>query len=928
MGRKKVVGGAGIRAGRDVTIGDVTGQLAIGKFINQFKIGKITGKDLIELIDYLDNKRQESINQEILGSYAPSDIPYYPPRLREFVTGNRAEEMTQALAYLQYHRILLISGIGGVGKTTLASALVEMRPANVPLPFWLDFGKKMDATLGDVLEKLAGYVRTPEIARFKDEKRDAGQDDINRLTAELQKREPVWLVFDNFETILDGRKFHDPGMDLLFLSLRGSTHQAKIIITSRTVPISGNGESLIDAVDEEKRELKGLKIDSAIEYLIKNGLDGVEREKLKELAQGVDGHPLALKLLIEFVKEFDIQDTLKDLELFKEQKVSAIKIARKLFDKLAGNEKELLERISVFRQPESIGAIKKMFKENISLSAIKNLINKSLLETDHKGKYWLHPLVREFAYDDLENKREVHTLACEYYLSLPLPETPTKKEDVQSLIEAHYHACNAKEYDKAASIIFDNKLNIDLYLSGNDRTLIDLYNGLLPKDHFKDTRLLCNIKTHCSVLGNLGKSYLSLGDLRKAMQYYEEALKISQEIKDKMNECQWLGNLGTPYRTMGHVEKAIEYYEKALAIAREIGDRQAEGTWLGNLSIAYNILGKIEKNIECSENALSIAREIGDQSNESNELTNLSIAYRDLSQVEKAIEYSEESLVIARVIRDRKGESVNLLNLGNCYYSLKQLEKALDYYKKSLAIDMEIGYMNATSISLSNIGIVYSKLDQVEKAIEYFNKALTIEKKIGAKHNEGKSLFDIGNAYKQLGQAEEAINYYKKALAVAIEIRDKQRECTNSENIGIAYKQLGQAEEAINYYKKALAVAIEIRDKQRECTNSENIGIAYKDLGQIEKAIEYYEKALEIAREIGAKYDEERLLVNIGKAYAKLSQSEKAMGYYEKALEIMREIGYKDRKRKRFVIKILDFILFLWKLQKEINKKLLNVLKK
>ena len=65
----------------------------------------------------------------------------------------------------------------------------------------------------------------------------------------------------------------------------------------------------------------------------------------------------------------------------------------------------------------------------------------SLLETDHKGNYWLH-LVHEFAYDDLENKIESHKLACEYYLRLSLPEN-VQKEDV-TLIEAHYHACVTK----------------------------------------------------------------------------------------------------------------------------------------------------------------------------------------------------------------------------------------------------------------------------------------------------------------------------------------------------------------------------------------------------------------------------------------------------------------------------------------------------
>ena len=145
--------------------------------------------------------------------------------------------------------------------------------------------------------------------------------------------------------------------------------------------------------------------------LPRNGLDKVEPEKLEELATGVDGHPLALKLLVELVKEFGAKDILEDLSIYQERKEDTIKKARRLFDKLAGDEKELLERISVYREPVSMKGLKEMFTENTPINAVKKLIDKSLLETDHNGSYWLHPLVQEFSYEDLKNKKEVHMIA-------------------------------------------------------------------------------------------------------------------------------------------------------------------------------------------------------------------------------------------------------------------------------------------------------------------------------------------------------------------------------------------------------------------------------------------------------------------------------------------------------------------------------------
>lgn len=53
---ENVKGGAGITAGCDVSIGDVTGQLAIGEYINQFMIKKPSGETLIKLMAYLEQK--------------------------------------------------------------------------------------------------------------------------------------------------------------------------------------------------------------------------------------------------------------------------------------------------------------------------------------------------------------------------------------------------------------------------------------------------------------------------------------------------------------------------------------------------------------------------------------------------------------------------------------------------------------------------------------------------------------------------------------------------------------------------------------------------------------------------------------------------------------------------------------------------------
>ena len=89
----------------------------------------------------------------------------------------------------------------------------------------------------------------------------------------------------------------------------------------------------------------------------------------------------------------------------------------------------------------------------------------------------------------------------------------------------------------------------------------------------------------------LGKNVYTYRPIR------EKALDISREIGDRENEGCWLGNIGLTYVNLGQIEKAMVYYEKALNISREIGDRENEGSWLGHLGSAYAELGQIEKAI-------------------------------------------------------------------------------------------------------------------------------------------------------------------------------------------------------------------------------------------------------------------------------------------------------------------------------------------
>ena len=62
-----------------------------------------------------------------------------------------------------------------------------------------------------------------------------------------------------------------------------------------------------------------------------------------------------------------------------------------------------------------------------------------------------------------------------------------------------------------------------------------------------------------------------------------DRLAIARKISDRRGEGKALGNLGTTLARLGEVRKATDYYEQALTIAREIGDPMIESAVMAGM---------------------------------------------------------------------------------------------------------------------------------------------------------------------------------------------------------------------------------------------------------------------------------------------------------------------------------------------------------
>ena len=71
-------------------------------------------------------------------------------------------------------------------------------------------------------------------------------------------------------------------------------------------------------------------------------------------------------------------------------------------------------------------------------------------------------------------------------------------------------------------------------------------------------------------------------------------MKIAIEIGDRAGEGRAYGSVGNDYGSLGEVQKAIEYHEKALKVATEIGDHAGEGRAYHNIGNGCCLLGQFD----------------------------------------------------------------------------------------------------------------------------------------------------------------------------------------------------------------------------------------------------------------------------------------------------------------------------------------------
>lgn len=300
-------------------------------------------------------------------------------------------------------RLMMLLGMGGIGKTDLAICLAKQIQPHFEYIIWRSVS---ESSLKKILDDCLKFISNQTIVEFP----DSISDKIRELTKLLQASRCL-LVLDNFESVIVNNNGRDSYLEEnarygdLIQRISKTNHQSCLLLTSRVKP------PRLARIKDKKQpvrtlEIEGLAFESAKQIFRESDLQGSIEEEEK-IVQIYSGHPLALKIISDYIEnnfngnmtEFLSQNT----PIYGEIQ----QILDEQFDLLSDIEKSIMywlaiNRESVSRQ-ELLQDIIPQPMPNVFQAAITHITERSLIQSNDRGCS-LQNVIMEYITQDFVGK--------------------------------------------------------------------------------------------------------------------------------------------------------------------------------------------------------------------------------------------------------------------------------------------------------------------------------------------------------------------------------------------------------------------------------------------------------------------------------------------------------------------------------------------
>jgi tetratricopeptide (TPR) repeat protein len=653
------------------------------------------------------------------------------PRLRRFY--GRERELDHIVNLLDARAsTLLVPGIAGIGKTTVAAKLVEQftHRRNILYHRCQDW-EGARAFLESVAEWLAN-IGDPTFSDYLAATPVPQASDAARMIVDGLSGAPCLMILDDYHKVTDAT-LHNV-IQGMTLNLIDADELVGLVLFSRSF------KPVVAAKDAEGRissfvlPLDGL--DPAATRKLLSGFADLSDEQWLHIHGLSRGHPLVLELINRGAHTDAYHESLEAY------------VSMEIFSKLSAEQKRVLSAIAVFREAVSLDALA---EQSLDLDVLESLVEQGLARQADASTVDVHDLIREFLLRSLDEqqRQDLHRRCVAWYAD--------NHDTPEQAIEYIHHLLECEEHQQAAVMLSTEGRKL---VSRGHMEVLTLLERL-PMDDIPslDRARLRQITGEVLALqGRLGASF--------------EVLEHALSDADAQIAAEVRSTLADVALKQGRADEALSMHREALEGFIAIADEQGAARSYNNMGYllrrkndtkgALEAYGQVEKILSSSSNPAGLVAS----------RISLARAFLDLGETDRAREHAIASYEATQDQEEGMLHARAQAVLGRYYARMQDRELALHHYSNAVEVMAQGGDVVATVEISMLLGEVHEDAGSVEEATEQYRQALVIAESNDLRMQIGELLSKLGGV---TPDKQRRMEYLQRALTVFRELGAQSR---------------------------------------------------------------------------------------------------------------------------------------------------------